>query len=222
MRCATIPSHIQTPTTNLLVNTVVVTHNGQAIIFDPAAPLEKIMEATNHCQVVAVLLTHGHWDHVFSLLACLNHFHCPCYMHPNAINKLHNPIANGASSHHLTFALDPNELTTIQFLPKASHATQNQFSPIPLEVGKFALHYVYTPGHSDCSVTYLINHNIVCGDVLRMGKLARTDLPTANLNSLHASLAYFRSLPQTHTVYNGHDTAAPLSAFMLNTSNSML
>lgn len=250
MTCTSIPSTIQTPVTNLLVNTVVALHNGQAIIFDPAAPLETIVQATNGHQVAAVLLTHGHWDHVFSLLPVLAHFKCPCYMHPNALNKLNNPVSNGASTHNLAFALDPTQIPNIKFLHATnqhisanqkptntmhakqtnalsqsqvathtsaqSNTNQSLFAATQLKVGNFKLSFVATPGHSDCSVTYILGNNLICGDVLRKTKIARTDLPSANQSHLHASLAYFGSLDQGSMVFNGHDTPAPLSAFMLN------
>ena len=197
---------IPTPITNLVVNTVIVSKEDKAIIFDPAKEFEEIKKAVDGKQVVAIILTHAHWDHVYTLRECLAEFNCPVYMHENAPKLFHDSYLNGAYTHTLDFKYEyPKDVET-HFLTE-----QHGF----LKVSGFEFEYYYTPGHSDDSMIYMIQNNIVAGDTIRKHKLARTDLPTSSVEDLEKSNLFIKTLNPDFMVYNGHDEPDFLKNFYL-------
>jgi glyoxylase-like metal-dependent hydrolase (beta-lactamase superfamily II) len=75
--------------------------------------------------------------------------------------------------------------------------------------------YYYTPGHSDDSLSFMLENNLICGDAVRLNKLARTDLPTSSLEDLEVSNIFFRTLDENLMVFNGHDKPDSLKNFFI-------
>lgn len=200
-----IQSAIQTPITTVKVNTVVLFDDEFAIIFDPSASVNNIKKVVGNKKVLAIILTHGHWDHFFTLQECLEEFGCPYYLHANAPQKLKNHLLNGSPMHHLDFEL---HLAQEGILIKNSQGHLN--------IGPFDIFYISTKGHSDCSLTFLVEDGIICGDVLRLNKLARLDLPTASADDLKNSIQTFQTLPPQTMVYNGHEQPDTLQKYLVH------
>lgn len=201
---------IPTPITNLVVNTVILTKENKAIIFDPAKDISDIKQSVLGKKVVAIVLTHAHWDHVYSLRECLKEFKCPVYMHKNSPKLFNDSNLNGAYTHTLDYKFEfPNHVET--HLLSDNHGW--------LKIDDFEMEYYYTPGHSDDSVVYLIENNIVAGDTIRKNKLARTDLPTSNFADLEKSNSFIKTLSPNLIVYNGHDNPDFLKNYFLFKQN---
>ena len=75
-----------------------------------------------------------------------------------------------------------------------------------IEVGALALKAMATPGHSDCSMSYLVGDRVFTGDTLLVRGCGRTDFQNGNARELYASItSRLFTLPDATLVYPGHD-----------------
>ncbi|MBR9861142.1 MBL fold metallo-hydrolase [bacterium] len=144
-------------------------------------------------ELVDVLLTHAHVDHVFGL----NWVHKQFGLKP----KLHKDdefIYNAAEATANMYGLE------IESLP------DYELSLNEGDVYKFdgeQLHIVHTPGHSPGSVSFISNEHrfVIGGDVLFQGSIGRTDLPGGNYDTLIRSIKInLLQLTDDYKVYSGH------------------
>ena len=204
VKCLTLTK--KTPITNLKVNTIVATDKKSAIIFDPSNSLNNIKKHIKNLTVKAIFLTHSHWDHILSLIDCLNEFKCPLYIHPNAKQKFKDSYLNCSKMHNLNLTFNLSKNTKIIELKNKSNL---------ITIDNWQIKYYHTPGHSDDSISYMLKQNLVCGDSLRLNKQARTDLPTSDDFQLKNSIDFYKSLDKNIMVYNGHEQPDLLKKFYI-------
>ncbi len=175
-------------------NTYLVIQNHEALIIDPAND-EKILKkyiGTN--KVLGILLTHGHYDHFKSLEAILKDYNVPCYLHKKAKDK----IFDLNKSYALSFGKSQ--------IPKISNDVFRFVNDLEeIKLGSFSIKVLYTPGHTDCSVCYLIDEVMFSGDTLFKNTVGRSDLLTGNILKLKASIERLKKLSIDYQVYPGHD-----------------
>lgn len=92
----------------------------------------------------------------------------------------------------------------------ASHPKENSQPDISLEEGQLLeledvkIKVMETPGHSEGSISLLVNDKLFSGDLLFSGSVGRTDLPGGSVDALRNSLRKLASLPDNTVVYPGH------------------
>ena len=75
-----------------------------------------------------------------------------------------------------------------------------------LQVGALTVKAIATPGHSDCSMSYLVGDRVFTGDTLLVRGCGRTDFQNGSARDLYASITRARfALPDATLVYPGHD-----------------
>lgn len=169
--------------------------NKECFVIDPAAcPPEFISYIKDMgMKVKAVLLTHGHFDHIMGLDEFLKEFPVPVYAHEAERELLESAELNSSAS----------MLGQPYTFSGAEYVTDRQ----ELEVAGFAVQVIYTPGHTAGGCCYYIpaENVLFSGDTLFHGSIGRTDLPTGSMGQLVNSIRdRLFVLPDETKVCPGH------------------
>ena len=167
----------------------------ECFIVDPATcPPEFVSYIKNAgLTVKAVLLTHGHFDHIMELDALLKEFPVPVYAHEAERDVLESEQLNSSAS----------MLGQPYSFSGADYVTNRQ----ELRIAGFEIRVIYTPGHTIGGCCYYIEKEktLFSGDTLFHGSVGRTDLPTGSMGQLVSSVRdRLFVLPDDTKVYPGH------------------
>lgn len=178
-------------------NSYVVCKDNECIIIDPSHKLRltKIMVGTR--KVLGIFLTHGHYDHFVNIIELQKEFNCKVYMHGRAYTKLCDPKQSCAA---LFGYLQPTILNDNDM----DYVLDNQI----IKLGSMEIKVIYTPGHTNCSVSYIIEDNIFTGDTLFKDSVGRTDLPSGSQERLFESIRRLINLDFDGMCYPGHEEEA--------------
>lgn len=180
-------------------NTYLLTEGNEALLIDPGFTEENEYETVkSHIQkenleLIAIVLTHAHVDHVLGVQKVLDDYDLPVYL-----SDKDRFLWDNFSSQAAMFGLQSNGFS---------------FDPEPLKVqpdwkfGNFIFDIRYTPGHSPDHVSlYSKNEGIViAGDALFKEGIGRTDLYKGDFKVLEKSIReQLYSLPDDTVVYPGH------------------
>lgn len=177
----------------LQTNCYILSKNGKAIIIDPGAKAERILAALGDLDLVAILLTHAHFDHIGAINDILSVKNVPVYLHEDDVPLMADPTLNYSFPKRFIV-----EQPTINY-------------PSVLTLGEFRFEVLETPGHTDGSICLIIDDLMFSGDTLFMQSIGRTDLRTGNPTKMKQSLKKLKALDQNYTVYPGHDDPTTLS-----------
>jgi hydroxyacylglutathione hydrolase len=172
----------------------------QCVVIDPGhgaeAPLDDLL-AQHKLQPVAVLLTHGHVDHCWSVVPVCGAKGVPALIHPADRAMLTDPnLGLGAPpGTPILGRLDWSEPDDVRELVDGEL----------LQLAGLALRVDATPGHTKGSVTFTGGEEFFSGDLLFAGSIGRTDLPGGSYEQMLASLAAVPlALPDQTVVRPGH------------------
>jgi hydroxyacylglutathione hydrolase len=175
----------------------------ECVIIDPGQDAERgIEELLDRFKLkpIAVLLTHGHVDHMWSVAPVCGAKGVPAYIHPDDREMLSDP-AKGMSL-----------MAKQQFLGGMTFGEPDDVKPladgeiVPLAGLDFTIGHM--PGHTPGSVTFRSGaadlDALFTGDLLFAGSIGRTDLPGGNHQQILHSLARTLTLPDEVVVLPGH------------------
>lgn len=168
-----------------------MTDNNGCFLVDCSCRVEDILKYTS--RVDFIILTHGHYDHFYTLESVQKYFDCPVYMHQNAYKKLASPVLNASDG------FDDNVICNlpaqaIKFVKEGGQALKN----IPLEI-------FYAFGHTDDSILILAENNLFVGDFLFKNGYGRTDLPTGDMSEMYKNLRKYLPFRKKYKLFYGHD-----------------
>ena len=139
------------------VNAFVLHAPKSDIIVDAGAEPETILSRLKQ-PVAAILITHGHRDHINALDEIRQETQAPVYMHPED--------AEGASIRDYEPLEDGGEL----------------------EIAGETIRVLHTPGHSPGSVTFVVGSDQIVGDLILPGSVGRTDISGASWEEIEGSV----------------------------------
>lgn len=163
--------------------------SGRCVVVDPGGSVEVLTGwlQEHALRVEAVLLTHGHFDHIGAVAALLDQFGMPVYLcEADADEK----ISMGFSAPVYTDACQEGDV---------------------LHLAGLSFRVLQTPGHTPGSVCYLCANHLFCGDTLFAGSAGRTDFPGGSTESMLASLRRLCELEGDYCVHPGHGESTLLS-----------
>ena len=159
------------------------------VVIDPGYEPETVLAEVIRLgkSVAAILLTHGHFDHVGGVRWLAMETDCPVYLHLQELT-LPESFTDGP----LTY-------------------TQGYGEGDVLELAGLRLRVLHTPGHTPGSVCLLCEDTIFSGDTLFMDSCGRTDFPGGNGGEMRKSLRRLAALEGDCQVLPGHGPATKLS-----------
>lgn len=174
-------------------NCFLVIEGGDAVLVDATVPGNVLKETLDalHCRLHAILLTHGHFDHMLTLEELKKEFAVPVYLHADEADAPADATKNASAfffGRGFTFP-------SADLLLKGGEA---------LSFGNLSLSVMHTPGHTRGSVLYLFDGIAFTGDTIFARGYGRTDLFGGNAAQLRASLQAISTLPSNTVIYPGH------------------
>jgi hydroxyacylglutathione hydrolase len=161
----------------------------QCVVVDPGlgvtAQLDDVLDE-HRLSPVAVLLTHGHLDHTFSVTPVCGAWGVPAYLHPGDDEMMSDPLSG--------ISRETAEL----FGGRLQWSEPEDVKPLSdgevLRVAGLEVTVDHAPGHTRGSVAFRLPHDevpevMLSGDLLFAGSIGRTDLPGGNHATMLASLA---------------------------------
>lgn len=152
--------------------------------------------AQNNLKPCYIFLTHGHFDHVGAVEAVKQKYHCDVCIGADEANLLAEPKLNCSYLNG-----KPIHIVADKFF-----ADNEMFT-----VGDMTFKILFTPGHTQGSVCFVTESNLISGDTLFAGSCGRTDFPTGDWNTILKSLQKLKALEGEYKVFPGHGPVTMLN-----------
>ncbi len=179
-------------------NTYIVGEEGEpCLVIDPGSNenhcLDRYIDKHHGGTVLAYLLTHGHYDHIYGL-ASLTH-KAPVFIHEADVGYLtddrYNLLKGLKIEGYEAHLLGDNET---------------------INIGGYRIKTIHTPFHTPGSVCFYFEKEKVLftGDTLFHLSVGRSDLPGGNIKQMGSSLSKLRKLPDETKIYPGHESSSDI------------
>jgi glyoxylase-like metal-dependent hydrolase (beta-lactamase superfamily II) len=169
-----------------------------AVVVDCGALEPELIKALDNFTLHAILLTHGHWDHILGVAELKRLTGAPVAIHTLDAPKLSQPSLSGASN------MGRKQTPVEPDLLLKDEET--------LSFGAIVIQVLHTPGHTQGGVCFLheTTRSLFTGDTLFAGTCGRVDLPGGDWQTMLQSLHKLRGLNGDYKVYPGHDRTSTL------------
>jgi hydroxyacylglutathione hydrolase len=183
-----------------------------AIVVDPGqramAPLRQILDE-HRLTPAAVLLTHGHIDHIWSAQKVADSYGCPAYIHPEDRFMLADPIKG--------FGPRLGQMLLGALFREPKQVIELDRDGDKIELGGITVAVDHTPGHTRGSVVFRVEDGpkdtVLSGDTLFKGSVGRTDLPGGSGRDLLGSIVTkLLVLDDDTVVLPGHGESTTIGA----------
>lgn len=162
-----------------------------AVVVDPSGGADEILRELERLNVrcVAILITHGHYDHIHGVADLAEQTGAPVHMAERERMLLENPAA-----------FTPPDFEVRSYRPDVLLEGDET-----LDLAGVTFQVLRVPGHSPAHLAYAIDGALLSGDVLFQHSVGRTDIPGADWPTLIESIAMLvQRYPGETVVYPGH------------------
>ena len=171
----------------------------EAVVIDPGADAPRILEELGAlgARCTAILITHGHWDHLGAVADLADATGAPVHMAEEErllLEDLNSFTPPGVDLRPYTpdVLLQGDEL---------------------LELAGMSFETLRVPGHSPAHLAYFTGGALFSGDVVFAGSVGRTDLPGSDWATLVESIRMLgERFPPGTVIYSGHGAKTTLGA----------
>ncbi len=159
------------------------------IVIDPGYQPETILDCLDEQGLTldAILLTHGHFDHVGAVRLLTAETDCRVFLCQDDLSM-------------------PPEMTAGPLYYTDTYGEGSQ-----VEAAGISVSVLHTPGHTPGSVCLLAEGCMFSGDTLFAGSCGRTDLPGGDSSAMKASLHRLSQLTENYRVFPGHGESTSLA-----------
>ena len=166
----------------------------EVLIVDPADNAAAIESRVSKLEgkPVAILLTHGHFDHILACKEVSKKYDIPVIAYSEEKELLADPMLNHSAMHTQPCSLEADIWVNDNDEPKISG---------------FKFRVLHTPGHTkgSCCYYFYMNNVLISGDTLFFRSCGRTDFATSSPKDMRESLKRLMELPDETYVYPGHE-----------------
>lgn len=179
-----------------------IVHNGtDAFVIDPSTSEQKILWALekNGLSLGGILLTHGHFDHIWRAQELREATGAPLYVHELDAEMLTDSKKNAFAT-----------FTGGNFVIEEADVLLQEGDEIPL--GDEKIKVMHTPGHTKGSVCFDMGDSLITGDTIFAEGFGRYDLYGGDISALKQSLKRLTEMAKTENrwIYCGHGGVSSL------------
>ncbi|MBI2464314.1 MBL fold metallo-hydrolase [Candidatus Peregrinibacteria bacterium] len=179
-------------------------------LIDPGDDSDAILSAMSPYEIVSILLTHTHFDHILGLTKVYEK------------NRVQVVVSEFEQNVITEGKMNPPDLIHFsKALPKIHTVLKVRGEEI-FSIDNLNIRVIATPGHTSGSLSFLINDALFSGDTLFAKSIGRTDLPTGNFDEIMNSIKRLFELPGDTKVYPGHGDSTTIAKRVQDFQNGSL
>ena len=165
----------------------------EGIVIDPGGAIDKIYNYIENMHIIVkyIILTHCHADHIAGLKALHNYY-------PNSKVMIHEKDRKGLTDYSISMC------GSVGIPVNTVDADITLKDGDIVKFGDMKEKIIHTPGHTEGSISILINDALFTGDTLFKRMYGRTDLPSGSDSDIQFSIRNLLSYPDNTIVYPGH------------------
>lgn len=178
-------------------NCYLIEDRDNSIIIDPGDDYKFIEDylVSNNLSISAILLTHGHFDHIGAVDNLVDIYKCPVYLHKNDVSTFYDDSLNLS-----------NYYTPLKMITKVIEVDES------LIINDFLIKFINLPGHTpgSCFIVFDDYNVIFSGDVLFKGAIGRYDFPNSSVEQTEDTIARIKTINKDYLIYPGHGDSTSL------------